>query len=108
MFLQFGYPEHPRTCTPRLILTTIGLPHFSQTLSVTSGGGLCAGWPSPSRGREFLHSGNPEQPRNFPLRLNLNTIGRPHFSQTVPVSPMSSFTFRIVSCAWSKLAEKGV
>src|SRR5271165_6258556 len=67
----------------------IGLPHFSQTCSVSTRDGT--GLPCSSMLNDSLHSGYPEHERNFSPRLfSRIRSGLPHFGQACSLSTASA------------------
>src|SRR5512146_2586494 len=108
-----GYPEQARNGPNRPRFRTIGFPQFSHAwpspaalsplpLPPVSGPPL----PLPGSSLVFLHSGYPEQARNFPKRPHLMTMVRPHFSQTWSVGSSMALTFFIFFLACSSQRVK--
>src|SRR4051794_34033966 len=66
----------------------IGLPHFSQTCSVSTTDGT--GLPDSSMLNASLHFGYPEQDRNGPRLLSRSISGLPHLGHLCSVSTASA------------------
>src|SRR5207245_2972582 len=82
-----GYALQPRNGPRKLRLMTIGLPHFSQAIPVSTG---FTGLPCASASSAFLHFGYALHARNGPRLPSRSTIGLPHLSQTCAVGRLDS------------------